>query len=248
MSMNDPGAGAANGLSGLHFSPTALPPPGTALAPSRSRLRQAIAARMGGPGGYYNTGNAVGLVAGISLAVWTSGAIGGHGGATAAAAYLTGSGSALALTGATLIFFWSGEVYHRAWADPDRPDPRLNRQGDFLSAIGAVALGLSMALLGLPLLAATAGGLHALGKLGSVLHRPGLPACPGWRATWPDPFRSLVLLSRAPALLVAALALAAGLSAAQPAEVVAVLLGPGVLLVCNLLWARADLLLFRPAG
>jgi hypothetical protein len=148
---------------------------------------------------------------------------------------------------ATLIFFWSGEVYHRAWADPRKPNIRLNRQGDLLSAIGAVALGLSLGLLGLPLLAATAGLLHALGKLGSALHPPGTPALPGWPESWPDPFRSVVLFSRVPATMVAALALGAGLTGTDPQGIMPALLGPGVLMVCNLLWAKADLLLFRSA-
>ncbi|TNC64006.1 hypothetical protein [Rubellimicrobium roseum] len=201
---------------------------------------------MAGPGGYYNIGNAIGLLGGLALAAWNAGGSGEA--ATAAAGYLAGSGSAVALTVATLVFFWSGEVYHRAWADPDRPDARLNRQGDLLSAIGAVALGISLALLGMPLLAATAGLMHALGKFGSALHRPGAPPPFGWPTAWPDLFRSVVLLSRVPATLAAALALAAGVAGAGPEVIVPALLGPGVLLLCNLLWARADLLLFRPAG
>jgi hypothetical protein len=148
---------------------------------------------------------------------------------------------------ATLIFFWSGEAYHQAWANPRKPDIHLNRQGDLLSAIGAAVLGLSLALLGLPLLAATAGLLHAMGKLGSALHRPGTPALPGWPASWPDPFRSVVLLSRVPATAVAAFALVAGVTGADTQELLSALLGPGVLLICNLLWAKADLLLFRSA-
>jgi hypothetical protein len=163
------------------------------------------------------------------------------------AAYLVGNGSAVALTVATLVFFCSGEVYHRAWADPDRPDAGLNRQGDLLSALGALALGLSLALVGSPLLAATAGAMHALGKLGSALHKPGTPGLPGWPRRWPDPYRSIVLLSRLPAALVAVIALLAGLWGPEPTGLMPALLGPGVLLVCNLLWAKADLLLFRPA-
>ena len=58
----------------------------------------------------------------------------------------------------------------------------------------------------------------------------------------------MVLLSRGPATLVAALALVAGLSGAGSATVVPALLGPGVLLLCNVLWAKADLLLFRPTS
>ena len=243
--MNDEGTGVASVLPDLSLSARPLPNSYAVREPPRPRLLQEFAARMTGPGGYYNLGNAVGLAGGLSLAAWSAGA---GGAATAAATYLAGSGSAAALTVATLIFFWSGEVYHRAWADPENPDGRLNRQGDLLSALGAVALGVSLALLGLPLLAATAGALHAPGKLGSALHKPGAPALPGWPSTWPDHYRSAVLLSRMPAALVAALALLAGLSGTDPHAVVPALLGPGVLLLCNLLWAKADLLLFRPAG
>lgn len=238
MAIDGQGAGPVRGLSDLSLSVPSLP----RAHGLRPGLLSKLAARMVGPGGYYNLGNAVGLAGGLSLAAWSAG-----GAATGAAAYLAGNGSALALTVATLVFFWSGEVYHRAWADPARPDAQLNRQGDLLSAVGAIALGLSLALVGLPLLAATAGVLHALGKLGSALHKPGAPGVPGWPGTWPDPYRSIVLLSRVPATLVAALALAAGLSGMDLVGLVPVLLGPGVLLVCNLLWAKADLLLFRPA-
>lgn len=127
-------------------------------------------------------------------------------------------------------------------------NPALCRRGDLLSAIGALVLGVALALLGHPLLAATAGLLHALGKLGSALHRPDDHALPGWAQAWPDPFRSAVLLSRVPATLVAAEALAtalleAGLNGAVPAIV-----EPGVLLVCYALWSKADLMLFRPGG
>ncbi|WP_210529917.1 hypothetical protein [Rubellimicrobium arenae] len=244
MSTDDQGAGAG-GFPGLSLTTGRLPVGPVVVVPFQSRFLRAVAARMSGPGGYYNLGNAVGLAGGLALATWN--ATGVTGAATAAAGYVAGSGSALALTGATLVFFWSGEVYHRAWADPSRPDADLNRQGDLLSAVGAVALGISLALLGLPLLAVTAGLLHALGKLGSALHGPGTSAF-GWPSRWPDPFRSLVLLSRGPATLVAALALATGLSGSASGAMMSALLGPGVLLLCNLLWAKADLLLFRPAG
>ena len=52
-----------------------------------------------------------------------------------------GDPSALALTGATAIFFWSGECYHRAWANGFPPIEALNRRGDFLSGVGALMLG-----------------------------------------------------------------------------------------------------------
>ena len=63
-----------------------------------------------------------------------------------------------------MIFCWSGEAYHRAWTGAKAPDPRLNRLGDHLSGIGALALGMALFLSGEPLLAATSGLLHAAGK------------------------------------------------------------------------------------
>jgi hypothetical protein len=247
MSVDDLGSGRAASLPGLRLSMAPSAGAHPASVPARPRLMREFAARMRGPGGYYNFGNAMGLAGGVSLAAWNAASSGTGGAATAAATYFAGNASAVALTVATLIFFWSGEVYHRAWTDPQKPDIHLNRQGDLLSAIGAVALGLSLALFGLPLLAATAGLLHALGKLGSALHPPGTPALPGWPESWPDLFRSVVLFSRVPATLVAALALGADLTGADSRNVIPALLGPGVLLICNLLWAKADLLLFRSA-
>jgi len=223
--------GAADDLAALPFPP----------APSAPTLASALAERMKGPGGLYNLGNALGLAGGLWLAVDASAGVEGPslgGAAQAIAAHLAGSGSAAALTVATLIFFWGGEVYHRAWAASPAPDPALNRQGDLLSAGGALVLGLALALLGHPVLAATAGLLHALGKLGSALCPPVRQLVPDWRATWPDPFRSLVLLSRLPAI---ALALAAIWDGGSPGGVAE----PVLLLACTLIWARADLLLFR---
>ena len=74
------------------------------------------------------------------------------------------------------------------------PEPR----SDFLSGIGALVLGLALLCLGQPLLAATAGLFHALGKFGSARHwRP----LPGWQGGWPNLYRTLVLASRVPAIL-----------------------------------------------
>lgn len=73
---------------------------------SRAEILRALSARMSGPGGLYNLGNVISLGAGLSLAVWSTGGVSGLSGATAAmAGYLAGSGSAVALTLATLIFF-----------------------------------------------------------------------------------------------------------------------------------------------
>ncbi len=218
---------------------------GAALAapsPAAGRLRAALLARLGGPGGCYNLGNALGLAVGIGLqASQASGGVAGAAGATLA--FLAGDASAVALTLATAVFFWSGEVYYRAWAHGAPPDAALNRRGDLLSGVGAIGLGIGLMTLGQPLLAAFSGLLHAAGKFGSAFHRTPGAGLRGWPAAWPDPFRSAVLASRVPAMLAALLDLQAGLAGgASPAA----LAPPLTLLVCYLLWAKADLMLFAP--
>lgn len=214
-----------------------------------SKLMAAARARLSGPGGYYNLGNGLGLVMGIAIAIATAVPEGaeiraGHA-VLAAADYFAGSGAALALTLATLIFCWSGEAYHRAWAASRAPDPALNRLGDHLSGIGALALGVALCLTGEPVLAATSGLLHAAGKFGSALDLKGPASLIHWPAAWPDLFRSAVLVSRLPALVAAALAAAAALPEAMAGGPLAAVAAPATLLICYLLWAKADLLLFR---
>jgi hypothetical protein len=207
------------------------------------RVWPEVRARLAGPGGCYNVGNAIGL--GMGVALQAAGLADGGTGARAvagAAEYLAGNGAALALTAATAVFFWSGEVYHRAWARGFPPDAALNRRGDLLSGIGALALGVALLGFGQPLLAAFSGLLHALGKFGSAFARPGARV-PGWPAGWPDAWRTAVLVSRLPAMLAALIELAR-VPAGAPWPT---LLAPVTLLGCYLLWARADLLLFGGA-
>lgn len=214
--------------------------PSESLPPQRRLVIGSLRARLSGPGGYYNLGNAIGLAMGIALQI---SAAGDHavsaGPVDTILRHFAGSDSAVALTIATLLFLWSGEIYHRAWSRGAVPDARLNRLGDFVSGVGALAFGVALYLLGQPVLAATAGLLHAFGKFGSSLHQPGAPSLSGWPSAWPDPFRSVVLISRVPAMAAAVLELlSAGRgSAGGIAE-------PATLLICTLLWARADLLLF----
>jgi hypothetical protein len=205
------------------------------LPATRTIYATALRVRLRGPGGYYNIGNALGLAGGLALHVAAVRALDFSSGSAAAAEYLVGSPSAIAITAAMLIFFWSGESYHRAWAGGFPPDARRNRQGDILSGYGALALGLGLLLIGEALLAATAGLLHALGKFGSALHHR---LATRWMVLRPDPFRTAVLLSRLPAIALVIIEIArAGTAADQ--------LAPSLLLVCYLLWAKADLLLFR---
>ena len=193
--------------------------PGIALQPPAPPVRDprwsALSHRLAGPGGYYNIGNAIGLVGGIALSVAAAGGDAGPSLRTVAHAafdYLAGSTSALSVSVAMLIFFWSGEAYHRAWAGGFPPDARSNRRGDLLSGYGAIALALGLFLLGQPLLAATAGLLHAFGKFGSARQHP---AATGRKRRWPDPYRTAVLLSRGPAIVLVVIALAEAFSATR---------------------------------
>lgn len=202
------------------------------------------AARMSGPGGYYNIGNAFGLTMGIGMQVAAApaGGMGMHAAADAAMTYLAGNVGAMALTVGTAIFFWSGEMYHRAWANGAPPNEALNRRGDMLSGVGALVLFVALLSLGQVMLAVTAGLLHAYGKFGSA--RKWCPL-PGWRPEWPDFFRSAVLASRVPAILAAALDLMRVAATADAGTPAMAWMTPLTLLVCYALWCKADLLLFR---
>ena len=206
----------------------------------------ALAARMRGPGGLYNAGNLLGLAVGIGLQL--ASARTGAGLGDTVLTYLAGNASAVAMTVATIVFLWAGELYHRAWPVGRAPDAFLNRMADLLSGVGAVALGCALWLLGQPLLAATAGALHALGKLASAVAPDGHTAVPRWPAAWPDPFRSAVVASRVPALLAAGADLWAGTTALADGQLALPLVMPATLLACYLLWTRADLLLFEGSG
>lgn len=189
--------------------------------------------RMRGPGGYYNLGNIIGLISGITLQVL-------HGQSSVAettAEYLFGNASALWLTLATLIFMVSGEAYYRAWKNGFPPDDRLNWWGDFLSGFGALALGVALFLLGQHLLAATAGLLHAVGKFGSAFYVQKTEL----HLDWHKVFRWLVVFSRMPALGATAVALfhAIGFGSLEAFG------APVTLMVCYLLWLRADMMLLR---
>ena len=157
--------------------------------------------------------------------------------------YLGGNAGAMALTVATAVFFWSGEAYHRAWANGAPPNEVLNRRGDVLSGVGALVLGIALLSLGQVMLAATAGLLHAAGKFGSAYKwRP----MPGWPSTWPDLFRTAVLASRVPALLAALIDLMDVVATADGGTPWSAYLTPLTLLVCYALWCKADLMLFCP--
>lgn len=202
--------------------------------------------RLAGPGGLYNLGNAIGLAAGLLIQIESAGpALTVADTARSVAAYLAGNGAALALTLATLVFFWSGEAYHRAFAGNEGPDARLIRHGDILSGIGATLLGAGLFALGDPVLALSSGLLHALGKFGSAVDFTRLGASREREAELHIALRWTVVASRVPALLVAVVGLVAitTMPAATPAAAPMLL----TLLACYALWTLADLLLLRPA-
>ena len=219
-------------------------PPDRAAGGGRSTLDllpicRAARARLAGPGGYYNLGNALCLATSIAIPALTERGP-GSGMLAAVVRSLVGNPEATALTAATVIFFWSSEAYHRAWLEGSPPDQRLNRRGDLLTGIGCVVFAAAMLGFGLPVLVAAL-AVQAAGKFGSAA---GLTTLPGWPASWPDPFRTAVLASRFPAIAAAGTELA-GL-ASLPAGDVAwpAVLVPLTLLISYALWVRADLLLF----
>ena len=206
--------------------------------------------RLTGPGGLYNLGNLIGLVSGLYLSILKAADLGtGDTASGAALGFLAGSGGNLALSSAMLIFFWSGEVYGAAWrADPGTAEGRrLLARADFLSGLGALCLALALALFGDVALAATSTILLAGGKFGSALSRGGrfpvrieYPSGRGYRRHFTfDPFRAAVVASRVPAVLglvIGAIEAVDGRNGLAFTEAL-------ILLVCYLIWTRADLLL-----
>jgi hypothetical protein len=198
--------------------------------------------RLRGPGGFYNLGNAIGLVGGFFLQVSASGEADTTLGQSVEA-YLFGDWTATALTLATVVFFWSGEEYHRAFAG-NAGDRRLRiRRGDLLSAVGAAILGSGLLLIGDPLLAASGGALHAAGKLGSALSDPSDNSRSA--TVLRDAFRWSVVASRVPAILIAVIGIG-GLIADPGRADAATALMLLTLLVCYALWTVADLMLIGP--
>jgi hypothetical protein len=202
--------------------------------------------RLKGAGGLYNVGNAIGFVTGLAASL----AAARHGSGVSlmlasAWTYIGGSPAAAAITASTVLFFWSGEEYRRAWQPGRLPDPAHNRRGDLLSGAGAVVLGLGLAMLGSPLLAATSGFMHAAGKFGSAS---------GWKATLrlfgrpvraADLFRRSVVLSRIPATLLTLGVIVENIRCLPPAAALDRSILPGATMICLCIWAAADLMLAR---
>jgi hypothetical protein len=202
-------------------------------------FQREIMDRLRGPGGYYNIGNLIGIATGV--AVQLAQAPAEMSAAGAVGNYLAGDFSGAMLTVATLVFMASGEAYHRAWADGFPANAALVRLGDLTSGIGALALGVGLLTLGQPILAATSGLLHAFGKFGSALCRPKRDSA----YDWPWIFRAVVIESRVPAVLAALLELARLAPALADGGQVASSVTAAALLVCYLIWTKADLLLLK---
>lgn len=214
-------------------------------------VRRAIGARMSGPGGLYNLGNLIGLASGIVFAILTARSAGVQANAgEIALVTLAGSPGAFALSVAMVIFFVSGEHYHRSHvaATPDSAAHHL-RRADFLSGVAALFLAVSLFCFGDYWLAVTSTVLLAGGKFANAalshetgrvrVEYLGLGGVTSARSF--DVFRVVVMLSRAPAIAGLLLALAANwpdLALLQD--------GPtAMLLGCFLLWLKADMLLAR---
>ncbi len=195
------------------------------------RWMKAIKLRVTGPGGLYNLGNGFGLLTGIALHF-----PGSPGSTETGWSYFSGEPAAMAMTVSMLMFFVSGEAYHSAYAQSESQAADSLRRADLLSGHAAMLLGIGLAFLKEPLLAGTAGALHAAGKYGSA----GL-----WHfANWPAISRWTVVFSRIPAILATLNALTlAGTKTPWPSVA---LLTPASLLICYLLWLIADLLLLYP--
>ena len=211
-------------------------PAGSATSPLG--LARALASRMQGPGGCYNMGNILALSGGFAVQLISVPdgaahplAIAGH--------YLFGSPGATTLSVAIIIFLIAGEFYHRAWADGPPSDPRLNHLGDLLSGVASLVLTAALVMFGDFLLAIVSGFLLAGGKFGSAF----VPDGPLARH-----FRHAVLLSRLPALAALGVQFLREFMNATPETPAAALAMPVVMIVCYLIWARADWLLLRPAN
>jgi hypothetical protein len=211
------------------------------------RLGRAVTERLQGPGGYYNIGNVLGLVGSVATQLAIGAATGtGQSGLDILIGYFAGSPAAVALTGATLIFLVSGELYHRAWAGRTVPDAALNQFADALSAVGGLLLTLGLVFVGHWVLAIPSGLLVIGGKLGSALFVDDSAMFDIWPKEWVDPFRGAVLAGRVPAFAAAVLDLgghlfrSSELGAFAPVQ-------PAILVVCYMLWIRADYLLVAGA-
>ena len=197
--------------------------------------------RLKGPGGVYNLGNALGFSAGLLVAFLGTPELANSltNVLSIGMRYVAGSPAAVALTVASAIFFWSGEVYHKGWSNGYPPDPKLTRRGDLLSGFGAIALGAGLYLLGNPVLAATSGLLHAAGKFGSAFDVRGELSFAGLKMEGGTLCRNIVLISRVPAIIASTADVFSSKAQTDGAFAFISL----AMLACYVIWAIADLML-----
>lgn len=213
----------------------------------RVGLTRALAARCRGAGGYYNMGNMLGLVSGI---IFQFIALRDEPDASFVAAlnsYLVGSPGSTALTVAMVMFFVSGELYHRAFAS-GMPSGRSSlRAADLLSGVAALVLAIALVMFGNVWLALISTVFLAGSKLGSALREEGWQSrlrLPGIGLVTVDLLRVATALSRLPAIAAVSLEILR-LAVIGAEGMVLALAQSTVLLVCYLLWLRADMFLFR---
>jgi hypothetical protein len=197
---------------------------------------QSLRARMEGPGGLYNAGNAFGIATGLVFYIAAAPAAGSALGVTGT--YFFGTVSAVAITIARVLFIISGELYYHAWKYGFPPNPRLTFLGDFLSGVAAIILGFGLFILGEPVLALASGFMQALGKFGNALDQDKSNA--RRQMLW----RLIVFFSRFPAIALCTLALVRATPAALGGEWLPAAEAASFL-VCYLIWLKADWLLVR---
>ncbi|MEM8731355.1 MAG: hypothetical protein AAGF79_15705 [Pseudomonadota bacterium] len=207
------------------------------FAPPRVGALTWLTSRIAGPGGLYNLGNVLALVAGPALLLHAS--WGQIGVLEAIHQHLIGTPEAIWLTSSILTFLIAGEIYHRAYQPYAAAATRLIQWGDLLSGVAAVLLAITLILVGNTGLALVAGALLAGGKLGNAI-LPSLHLRGEVRLA--ALLRYSAIVSRAPSLAVYGWVVLEGLQAAIP---LADLMMPLVMIVCFLLWLAADLLLLR---
>ena len=204
----------------------------------REMAHNRITGRLSGPGGYYNIGNVIALVAGATAQILQS--PGDQTMREALAAFLFGNMGATWLTISMVIFLVAGEFYHRAYAEPDRPNATFIRLGDLTSGFAALALMAALIQFGDLFMALVAGILLAGGKFGTaLLPGPSESQRPIW--TQCDWFlRRIVILSRFPSLAALALEVTRVFLTNAPSHTAVM---PSIMAFCFLLWLRADILL-----
>lgn len=120
--------------------------------------------------------------------------------------------------------------------------------GRFVFGLGAVALGIGLAMLASPILAATSGFLHAAGKFGRGLDVERDIVLVGRRVPAMTLYRGSVLLSRVPAICVALASILGAVEVAPTGDAVRQSILPATMLVCYALWATADIQLMSEGG